>query len=55
MKLSCEIFFASKSVYEVKFLVILSKRAFKMMKIGVYFIVIALLLADLFKILMYAN
>ena len=33
----------------------LFKRDFKMMKNGIYFIVIALLLAELFKILIYAN
>ena len=33
----------------------LFERAFKMMKNGIYFIVIALLLAELFKILIYAN
>ena len=33
----------------------LFERAFKMMKNGVYFIVIALLVAELFKILVYAN
>ena len=37
------------------FFIILFKRAFKMMKNGVYFIVIALLVAKLFKILIYAN
>ena len=39
----------------VKFFVSLFQRAFKMMKNGVYFIVIALLVAELFKILIYAN
>ena len=38
----------------MKFLIILFERAFKM-KNGVYFIVIALLVAELFKILIYAN
>ena len=33
----------------------LFERAFKMMKNGVYFIVIALLVAELFKILVYEN
>ena len=33
----------------------LIERAFKVMKNGVYFIVIALLVAKLFKILVYAN
>ena len=37
------------------FLISLFERAFKMMKNGVYFIVIALLVAELFKILIYAN
>ena len=35
--------------------IILFERAFKMMKNGIYFIGIALLLAELFKILIYAN
>ena len=37
------------------FFISLFKRAFKMMKNGVYFIVIALLVAELFKILIYAS
>ena len=37
------------------FFIRLFERAFKMMKNGVYFIVIALLVAELFKILIYAN
>ena len=37
------------------FSIILFERAFKMMKNSVYFIVIALLVAELFKILIYAN
>ena len=37
------------------FLLPLFERAFKMMKNGVYFIVIGLLVAELFKILVYAN
>ena len=37
------------------FFIILFQRAFKMMNNGVYFIVIALLVAKLFKILIYAN
>ena len=37
------------------FFISLFERAFKMMKNGVYFIVIALLVAELFKILIYAN
>ena len=36
-------------------IIILFERAFKMMKNGVYFTVIALLVAELFKILIYAN
>ena len=35
--------------------IILFEQAFKMIKNGVYFIVIALLVAELFKILIYAN
>ena len=38
-----------------KFFISLLERAFKMMKNGVYFTVIALLVAELFKILVYAN
>ena len=38
-----------------KIFIIFFERAFKMMKNGVYFIVIALLVAELFKILIYAN
>ena len=37
------------------FFIILFKRAFKMMENGVYFIVIALLVAELFWILIYTN
>ena len=37
------------------FFISLFERAFKVMKNGVYFIVIALLVAELFKILVYAN
>ena len=37
------------------FFIIVFERAFKMMKNGVYFILIVLLVADLFKILIYAN
>ena len=43
------------SAYETKFFISLFERAFKVMKNGVYFIVIALLVAELFKILVYAN
>ena len=39
----------------MKFFISLFERAFKMMKNGVYFIVIALLVAELSKILVYAN
>ena len=46
----------SFKVYMTQFFFItLFKRAFKMMKNGLYFIVIALLVAELFKILIYAN
>ena len=45
----------SESAYDTKFFISLFERAFKMMKNGVYFIVIALLVAELFKILVYAN
>ena len=37
------------------FFISLFERAFKMMKNGVYFIVITLLVTELFKILVYAN
>ena len=43
------------SAYETKFFISLFERAFKVMKNGVYFIVIALLVAELLKILVYAN
>ena len=43
-----------KSSYETKFFIIF-ETALKMTKNGVYFIVIALLVAELFKILLYAN
>ena len=43
------------SDYEAKFFISLFERAFKMMKNSVNFIVIALLVARLFKILIYAN
>ena len=39
----------------MKFFIILFETAFKMMKNGVYFIVIALSVAELFKIWIYAN
>ena len=41
--------------YDTKFFMSLFERAFKMMKNGVCFIRIALLVAELFKILIYAN
>ena len=41
--------------YDTKFFISLFERVFKMMKNGVYFIVIALLAVELFKILVYAN
>ena len=47
--------FTSYSAYEAKFFISLFERSFKMMKNGVYFIVMALLVAELFKILIYAN
>ena len=37
------------------FFIKLFQRAFKVMKNGIYFIVMALLVAELFKILIYAN
>ena len=37
------------------FFIILFERAFKMIKNGIYFIVIALVVAELFKILLYAK
>ena len=43
------------SVYDTKIFISLFKRAFKMMKNGVYFIMIALLVVELFEILIYAN
>jgi len=45
---------ATYSVYDTKFFYILLESAFKM-KNGVNFIVIALLVAELFQILIYAN
>ena len=39
----------------IKWIIGLIERAFKMMKNGVYFIVIVLLIAELFKVLIYAN
>ena len=43
-----------QSAYEMKFFIILFERAFKMI-FKIYFIVIAFLMAELFKILIYAN
>ena len=43
------------SVYDTKFFTNLLGRAFRAMKNGVYFIVIAVLVAELFKIMDYAN
>ena len=48
-------FAGALSAYEAKFFISLFERAFKVMKNGFYFIVIALLVAELFKILIYAN
>ena len=45
----------SSSVYDTKIFISLFERDFKMMKNGVYFIVIALLVVELFEILIYAN
>ena len=44
-----------KEGYETKFFISLFERGFKMMKNSVYFIVIALLVAELLKILIYAH
>ena len=46
---------ATQSAHDTNFFIILFERAFKIMKKGVYFTVIALLVAELFKILIYAN
>ena len=45
----------AESVYDTKFFISLLGRAFKVMKDSIYFIVIAFLVAELFKILIYAN
>ena len=45
----------SLSVYDANFFINLLGRAFREMKNGVYFIVIAVLVAKLFKIIVYAN
>ena len=45
----------SLSVYDTEIFISLLERAFKMIKNGVYFIVIALLIVELFEILIYAN
>ena len=44
-----------KSAYGTNSFISLFGRALKMIKNGVYFIVIALLVAELFKIFIYAN
>ena len=41
--------------YDTKFFISSFERAFRMMKNGVYFIALALLVAELLKILVYAN
>ena len=43
------------STYDAKFFIILFERAFKVMENAIHFSVIALLVAELFKILIYAN
>ena len=55
MSLWAELFVAVFTLNHDKVPISLFERAFKMMKNGVYFIVIALLVAELFKILIYAN
>ena len=45
----------NQSTHEEKSFISLFERAFKMMTNGVYFIVIVLFVAELFKILIYAN
>mgnify|MGYP007094279963 CR=1 FL=1 len=52
-KVKCQTEFLLKC--DTKFLISLFERAFKMIKSGVYFIVITPLVAELFKILVYAN
>ena len=52
---SITVFFFRASAYEAKCFIMLFGRAFKMTKNGVYFIVMALFFAELFKILIYAN
>ena len=44
-----------ESVYDTKFFTSLFKRAFKVMKNGIYFIVIAFFVAELSKFLVYVN
>ena len=44
-----------KSVYDTKYFTSLSERAFKVIKNGIYFIVMAFFVAELFKVLVYAN
>ena len=50
-----EVKILSLKVYGMSFLLSLFERAFKMMKNGVYFIVVTLFVAELFKIMIYAN
>ena len=47
--------FAQLSAYKTFFFHYLIRKSFMMIKNGIYFIVIALLLAELLKILLYAN
>ena len=44
-----------QSAYDTNFFISSFERAFKMLKNGVYFIVIALLVVELFKSLVYAH
>ena len=48
-------FHSTLAKYDTKFFIYLLGRAFKVMKNGVYFIVIAFFVAELLKILIYAN
>ena len=45
----------NQSAYDAKFFIDLLARTFKVMKNGAYFIVIAFLVAELFKVFIYAN
>ena len=47
--------YISQSVHNTNIFISLFERAFKLMKNGVYFSVMALLVAKLFKILIYPN